>query len=187
MPMYVRRMRWWFAMLLAFGAAPAQGGDDGENFVTPQLPDASAWVLAPDPNRPTARLWKNKQNDKDAFRIEVIRGPGEALPSVRMTLDAPGKANCASFDTTTIRESPAHGYPRLLWRTDCVRADSARSTLLTLAIRGRDGLYLAIKSWQFEVGEPEVEAWTDRLERAFVCDTRMQSHPCSEGGTVDDG
>lgn len=48
------------------------------------------------------------------------------LAALGMTLDAPGMANCASFDTTTIRESPVPGYPRLLWRTDC-KADRLRA------------------------------------------------------------
>jgi len=55
-----------------------------------------------------------------------------------------------------------------------VRANGAQSTLLNLTVRGRDGLSLAMKSWQFE-------AWTRRFERVFVCDTRRPDRPCPEG------
>lgn len=171
----------WLATFAALASTPSAAWEAGENFVTPPLPDATKWTVTHDPNRPAARLWKNEQNDEDSYRIDVIQESGDTLATVRMTLDAPGKANCTSFDTTTIRESPVHGYPRLLWRTDCVRGDDARSTLLNLAVRGRDGLYLAIKSWRFAVAESEVDDWTRRFERAFVCDTRKPDRPCPDG------
>lgn len=182
MPMHARRMISWLVTFVAFSAMTAQGGVEGESFITPYSPDTAEWDLVTDPNRPTTRLWKNKQNEKDQVRIEVFRGSADTLAEARMTLDGPGKANCSSFDTTTIRESRINGYPRLLWRTDCARGDGAKTTLLQLAVRGRESLYLAMKIWPYEVADAEVETWTERFERSFVCDTRTQDHPCPEGG-----
>ena len=181
MAIHARRMISWLATFALFSATTAQGGDEGENFVTLYSPDAAEWELVQDPNRRTTRLWKHKRNEKDQLRIEVFRGSADTLAEARMTLDGPGKLNCSSFDTTTIRESRVNGYPRLLWRTDCARDDDAKTTLLQLAVRGRDSLYLAMKVWPFDVADAEVETWTERFERFFVCDTRTQDHPCPEG------
>jgi hypothetical protein len=171
----------WGTLFAAGLAATAAAAAEGERFVTPAMPDPAAWELARDPSHPTAQIWKNKQNERDQLRIEAFPGSRDGLAEVRMTLDGPGKASCASFDTTTIRETPVYGYPRLFWRTDCTRADGAKSTLLNLAIRGRDGLYLAMKVWQFDVEDSEVDGWIERFERYFVCDPRSPSQRCPEG------
>jgi len=171
----------WLVILVVVSATTAPEAEEGERFVTPFSPAAAEWDLVQDPARPAARLWKNKQNEKDHFRIEVIRDSGDTVAEVRMALDGPGKANCSSFDTTTIRESWVNGYPRLLWRTDCVRGEGAKTTLLNLAVRGRDGLYLAMKVWPFDVPDAEVELWTERFAQFVVCDPRTPDHACPEG------
>ena len=169
-----------FSIVLAAATATtaAAAADDGERFVTPAMPDPATWALSRDPSRPTAQIWKNEQNEKDQLRIETFPGSRDGLAEVRMTLDAPGKASCSSFDTTTLRDTPVYGYPRLFWRTDCTRADGAKSTLLNLVIRGRDGLYLAMKVWQFDVDDSEVDGWIERFERYFVCDPRTVNQAC---------
>lgn len=172
----------WLATFAVLTAPTAKGWDEGENFVTRPVPAAAEWDLVQDPNHPTTRLWKNKKNEKEQYRIDLFRGSEDTLAEVRMALDGPGKASCASFDTTTIRETPVKGYPRLLWRSDCARGDGAKQTLLQLAVRGRDGLYLSMRIWPFEVADAEVQTWTERFEQFFVCDTRTQNHPCPEGG-----
>lgn len=168
----------WLAAFVVCLAAAAQARDEGEHFITPFVPDAAAWDLVLDPARPTTRLWKNKQNDKDQLRIESFPGSADRIAEVRMTLDGPGKASCASFDTTTIRESPVNGYPRMLWRTDCTKADGSKGTFLNLAVRGRESLYLAMKVWQFEVADADVDAWIERFGKYLVCDTRRPEQPC---------
>ena len=167
----------WLAAFVACLATAAEARNEGENFVTPYVPKAEEWEIVPDPARPTTHLWKNKQNEKDQYRLEVFLGSEDQLAEVRMTLDGPGTATCASFDTTTIRESRVNGYPRLLWRTDCTRGDGAKSTLLNLAVRGRESLYLAMKIWQFEVADSELDAWLERFGTYFVCDTRRPDQP----------
>lgn len=169
------------SMIVMIVAAPAVAWDEGENFSAPYDPPAAEWEPIRDPNRPEARLWKGRQSDKDHFRIEVLRGAAGTLAELRMTLDGPGKASCASFDTTTIRESQVNGYPRLLWRTDCARADGAKTTLLHLGLRGRDGIYLAMRIWPGEPSDEDFEAWRARFERAFVCDTRSPPQDCPRG------
>ncbi len=179
--MHARSSIAWLAMLAILLAAPASAWEEGEHFIATYVPDPELWELVPDPSRPTTQLWKNKQNERDQYRIEPLVGSRDEVAEARMTLDAPGKANCPSFDTTTIRQSRVNGYPSLLWRTDCARADGAKSTLLNLAVRGRDSLYLAMKIWQFEVADTEVDAWIERFERYFVCDTRSAAQPCPTG------
>lgn len=167
-----------FAALVTFAAAPGAARAGGEAFVLPYEPPASEWELVPDPNRPAARIWKNKQNDKDLFRVESVPGAVESLAEIRMALDAPGKASCAVFDTTTLRDRPANGYPRLIWRTDCTKEDGSKGSFLNLAIRGREGLHLAMKIWQLEVPKAEVETWLARFERSYVCDPGQPGLPC---------
>jgi hypothetical protein len=169
---------WLTVFAVWLTAVAATAADDGERFVTPSMPDPAAWELVRDPSRPAAQVWKNKQNERDQLRIEAFPGSRDGLAEVRMTLDGPGKASCSSFDTTTLRDTPVYGYPRLFWRTDCTRADGARSTLLNLVIRGRDGLYLAMKIWQFDVDDSEVDGWIERFERYFVCDPRTANQAC---------
>lgn len=168
----------WLAIFAFCLAPPANAWDEGEHFVTSYVPAAEEWEVVADPARPTTQLWKNKQNEKDQYRIEVFLGSDDSLAEVRMTLDGPGKANCASFDTTTIRQSRVNGYPRLLWRTDCARGDGSKSTLLNLAVRGHESLYLAMKIWQFEVADSELDAWVERFGSYLVCDTRRPDQSC---------
>ncbi|MBK7948443.1 MAG: hypothetical protein IPK00_06790 [Deltaproteobacteria bacterium] len=162
-------------------ASGALAWDEGENFALPYEPPAAEWEPIRDPNRPDARVWKSRQNEKAHFRIEVLRGAGGALAEIRRTLDGPGKASCAGFDTTTVRESSVNGYPRILWRTDCTRADGAKTTLLHLAIRGRDAVYLSMRIWPGGPASEEFETWRERFERAFVCDTRSPAQGCPAG------
>lgn len=159
---------------IAAGASRAAG----ETFVPPYDPPASDWELVADPNRPGARIWKSRQNAKDLFRIESIVGAAESLAEIRMALDAPGKASCAVFDTTTLRDRPVNGYPRLVWRTDCRKEDGSKGTFLNLAIRGREGLHLAMKIWQLEVEEAEVDVWLERFEQSYVCVPGEPGPPC---------
>lgn len=179
-PMRVRLPIPWLTAFVICLATAAQGRDEGEHFVTPYVPSAEEWEVVSDPARPTTHLWKNKQNEKDQYRLEVLLGSEDQLIEARMTLDGPGKANCTNFDTTTIRESRVNGYPRLLWRTDCTRGDDSKSTLLNLAVRGRESLYLAMKIWQFEVADSELDAWVERFGTYFVCDTRRPDQTCPQ-------
>lgn len=167
----------------AFGFAPqARGGSAGERFVPPELPEPDRWERLEDPSRPETWLFEERGNERDRYRVDVLRGSSDSLAETRRTLDAPGKASCKSFDTTTLRDTPVNGYGRLLWRTDCVKADGSKGTFLNLALRGRDALYLATKIWQFDVAQEEVDAWTRRFERSFVCDSRREDRRCPEGG-----
>lgn len=167
--------------LAVFSARPVRAGETGERLVGPEPVDASEWVLQPDPSRETTQLWKRKGNDREHLRFEVLAGSPEGVEQVRMTLDGPGKAGCAVFDTTTIRDSPLNGYPRLLWRTDCEREDGSRSTLLNLAVRGREHLFLALRSWPARVPEEEIAPWILRFERFMACDDRSPRQACPEG------
>jgi hypothetical protein len=171
-------------LLLALLSSAVEASESGERFVTPWKPDAS-WELVRDPSRPTTSLWKSRENERDQIRIESFPGSPESLVEVRMTLDAPGKASCARFDTTTIRDSPVNGYPRLLWRTDCTKDEGPKGTFLNLAVRGRDALHLAVKIWQFDVAESEVDAWIRRFESSFVCDPRSEHQGCPEDAAKD--
>lgn len=166
------------AVLMLLWASTALAGEGAEQFVAPTDPPAAEWELVRDPSRPDARIWKSRANAKDVFRVESLVGATESLAEIRMSLDAPGKASCASFDTTTLRDRPANGYPRLIWRTDCTKADGSKGTFLNLAIRGREALHLAMKIWQFEVPESEVAPWLERFEQAWVCDPRAGGRPC---------
>ena len=166
------------ATLLLVAATVARAWDEGENFALLYEPPAAEWEPVRDPNRPDARVWKSRKIDREHFRIEVLRGAAGALSEIRRTLDGPGKASCASFDTTTLRESSVNGYPRLVWRTDCARADGARTTLLHLAVRGRDAIYLAMRIWPGEPSGADFDVWRERFERAFVCDTRSPVQGC---------
>ena len=168
-------------VLVVASAFVAYAGGTGERLVGPEPVDASEWVLQPDPSREATRLWKRKGNDREHLRFEVLAGSPDGVEQVRMTLDGPGKAACAVFDTTTIRDSPLNGYPRLLWRTDCEHEDGSRSTLLNLAVRGREHLYLALRSWPARVPEEEIAPWMGRFERFMVCDDRRPRQACPEG------
>ncbi len=169
------------ALLAMLVAAPVPSRADEETFVLLYEPPAEEWELVHDPNRPDARLWKSRKNEKEHFRIEVLRGAADSVAQIRMALDEPGKASCARFDTTTIRESSVNGYPRLVWRTDCERDDGTRTTLLQLVIRGRDAIHLAIKSWPGGAAGEDFESWLGRFQRAFVCDTRRPAQACPPG------
>ena len=158
--------------------APHAGAAGGsERFVVPDLPGPPGWKTQRDPQHPDAMLLENAQNEKDKVRIESLVGAPESLAEIRMALDAPGKASCAVFDTTTLHDRPVGGYARLVWRTDCTKADGSKGTFLNLAVRGREALHLAMKIWQFEVPESEVAPWLARFERASVCDPSA-GRPC---------
>ncbi|MBY0402243.1 hypothetical protein K2X89_18250 [Myxococcota bacterium] len=165
-------------MLVVLLASTATAWAEGETFVPPYDPPVSEWEIVPDPNRPTARIWKSRSNPRDLFRVESLIGAVESLAEIRMTLDAPGKASCAVFDTTTLRDRPANGYPRLIWRTDCTKEDGSKGSFLNLAIRGRDGLHLAMKIWQLEVGKAEVDTWIARFDQSYVCVPGEPGRPC---------
>ncbi len=168
--------------VLAFAlASAARAEETAERLVAPAPVDVAEWILEPDPSRPATQLWKRKGNDREHLRIEVLPGSADGVAQVRRTLDAPGKASCKAFDTTTIRESPLNGYARLLWRTDCEHEDGSRSTLLNLAVQGRERLFLALRSWPARATESEVAAWTLRFERFMVCDDRSPRQACPEG------
>lgn len=166
------------ALVASFVFAPFDARAEGETFVPPYEPPAAEWESAPDPNRPDARIWKSRTNEKEQFRIEVLRGAADSVDQIRRTLDGPGKEACSSFDTTTLRDTRVNGYPRLVWRTDCARADGAKTTLLQVVIRGRDALYLAIKSWPGGAGGEDFETWLGRFQGAFVCDPRRAGQGC---------
>ena len=168
--------------VLAFSlAAAARAEAPAERLVAPAPVDTKEWILQPDPDRPTTQLWKRKGSEREHLRIELLPGSPDGVAEVRRALDGPGKAACAVFDTTTIRDSPLNGYPRLLWRTDCEREDGSRSTLLNLAVRGREHLFLALRSWPARVPEEEIAAWIERFERFMVCDDRSPRQACPEG------
>jgi hypothetical protein len=169
------------ALLAILVAVPLPSRAEEETFVLGYEPPAAEWELARDPNRPDARIWKSLKNEKEHLRIEVLRGAADSAGQIRMALDEPGKASCARFDTTTIRESSVNGYPHLVWRTDCERADGAKTTLLQLVIRGRDAIHLAIKSWPGGAASADFETWLGRFQRAFVCDTRRPAQACPQG------
>lgn len=179
MQLYRPLARLLICVLALGGSAHAEGV--GERLVAPTAIDADEWLEQPDPQRPATRLWKRKANDREHLRFEVLAGSPEGVADVRRTLDGPGKGSCAVFDTTTIRESPLNGYPRLLWRTDCEREDGSRSTLLNLAVRGREHLFLALRSWPARVPEAEIAPWIERFERFMVCDDRSPRQACPEG------
>ncbi len=163
-------------------AGAARAGAEGERLVAPASIDAAEWDLQPpDPSHPTSRLWKRKGNDREHLRIEGLPDSPAGVAEVRRTLDAPGKAGCAVFDTTTLRDTPLNGYPRLLWRTDCERADGSRSTLLNLALRGREQLFLVLRSWPGRAAEADVAPWVERFERFMLCDDRSPRQVCPEG------
>jgi hypothetical protein len=166
------------AAILLVHAPLALAAGGNERFVVPDVPGPPTWKSQPDPQRPDAKLLENAQNAKDKVRIESLFGAPESLAEIRMALDAPGKASCASFDTTTLQDHPTNGYPRLIWRTDCTKADGTKGTFLNLAVRGREALHLAMKIWQFEVPEAEVGPWLARFEQAYVCDPRGGGRPC---------
>ncbi|MFO0688157.1 MAG: hypothetical protein U0900_05575 [Myxococcota bacterium] len=167
-----------FVALAFVVVAPGAARAAGETFVSPYDPPASEWEPVPDPNRPGARIWKSRSNAKDLFRVETLLGAAESLAEIRMTLDAPGKATCAVFDTMTLRDRPVNGYPRLIWRTDCTKEDGSKGTFLNLAIRGREGLHLAMKIWQLDVPKAEVETWLARFEQSYVCVPGEPGPPC---------
>ncbi len=177
----MRRRSWLFGLVLLAVASAVAAEASGERFVTPPVPDADAWELVQDPAHPSSRLWKSRQDERNQYRIDVLKGSPDGLPEARMTLDAPGKARCRRFDTTTIEQSRINGYPRILWRTDCVREDGTPTTHLHLVIRGRDGLYLALKSWPIAADDAELERWIEHFERHLVCDPRTPAHPCPPG------
>lgn len=171
-------------LVLAFTLASASAvhaGEAAERLVGPAPVDATEWILQPDPKRPSTQLWKRKGSDREHLRIEVLSDSPDGVGQVRMTLDGPGKASCAVFDTTTLRDSPLNGYARLLWRTDCEREDGSRTTLLNLAVRGREHLYLALRSWPSRVAEAEIAPWIERFERFMVCDDRSPRQACPQG------
>lgn len=168
--------------LLALGlAAAARAEAPGERLVAPAPVDATEWVLQPDPDRPTTQLWQRRGSEREHLRIEVLPGSPDGVAQVRTTLDGPGKASCEVFDTTTLRDSPLNGYARLLWRTDCEREDGSRSTLLNLAVRGREHLFLVLRSWPARVADPEIAPWIERFERYMVCDDRSPRQACPQG------
>jgi hypothetical protein len=172
-----------FGLVLALVIRPplAHAAEDGERLVSAFHPDAAAWERVEVPDRAGSRLWKSRENEREQYRIEVLTGSTQEVREARSFLDGQGKASCKVFDTTTLREARSNGYPSVLWRTDCIREDGAGTTLLQLALRGRNALYLVVKSWPAPPSAAEVETWAERLERHLVCDPRAPGQGCPPG------
>lgn len=165
----------------ASAAMEAFAADAGEHLVSTFRPDAAAWERIEVPDRPGTRLWKSRENEREQYRVEILAGSAQEVREARLSLDGQGKASCRDFDTTTLREARVNGYPSLLWRTDCVRENGEKSTLLQLALRGRKALYLVMKAWPAPPASADVERWVERFERHLVCDPSAAGQGCPPG------
>lgn len=179
--MFIKRLLFGLALASAGSATYAADWHKGENFLAAVMPSAE-WDAYRYPNDPSLVLWKNKSNDDDRYTVAVRRELKMHLSQFRDAQDAPGEKRCARFTSTTIDEQPVNGYPRLVWRTLCIRDDGSKTSILHLIVQGRDSFYHAMKIWRFDVVDTDVDAWVARFREFLVCDTRKnRDHPCPEG------
>jgi hypothetical protein len=154
----------------------------GENLLTSFVPSNKDWSEFERKGASSyTRLWQKKGHSFiDSYAVSVMPGLEEKLSTDREATDAADKEGCEAFESTVLDESRTNGYPRLMWRTRCVKKTGA-VTILQVTIQGRDSFYHVQKLWGLEVSEQEMALWQERLSSTSVCDTRDQARPCPEG------
>lgn len=84
------------------------------------------------------------------------------------------------FSSDVLDKTPINGYPRVMWKTQCIDNFEA-STTLNIAIKGNARFYHVMKGWPMGISDRELSDWRKRFSGISVCDSRIPTRPCPSG------
>lgn len=178
-------MRLTTLLLASIVSLPAIASDffPGENLITPYELDADQWdVLQKNEGSARGVMWRSKAKGfDDLYVVNVYTGSSATLAEMRAAQDAPGRANCDSFESIDLDPIPSRNYDALRWRTVCTNGADFKAQILHLVIVGKDSLYHLQKIWRGETSDAEVAQWVTRFDKVLVCDTRDAGKACPDG------
>lgn len=117
--------------------------------------------------------------------MTIYKSPEDEVEAFRQYREAPSKKQCSEVKYEDLEYSHK-GYPAVFWYTNCTLKDNRILKMINLAIKGKDSFYHLQKIWKYDVEEPVIAEWKNRIGQAYVCDTRTEENSCPEGYTLKD-
>ena len=156
---------------------------DGENLITPYSKLYKDWIpYVKSGENERSKMWQHPEKGfSDSYVVTIRNAFQMDLKEYRSIQDAPGRSKCKPFTSVVLKSPKINGFESMLWATNCKTANNKQSSMVHMAIQGKDSFYHIQKIWKYKTDGKVMKKWWDQIALAYLCDTRDPKKPCPSG------
>jgi len=123
------------------------------------------------------------ENWREMFTVQIFHGSSVELPQFHATMEKNWLSACPKGAHQPVRSGVENGYEFDFWFLTCPNNPQTKQPEATMvkAMRGRDALYVAQKSFKSILTRELVLEWTPFIRNIELCDTRDEKRACPPG------